>query len=49
MSIQPLQINFGDCPCTQGEKVVTVYPLNEDSIEANIPDGVVPANIGLAA
>lgn len=44
MNTQPLQINFGDCPCTQGKQLVTVYPLNEESIEANIPDGVMPAN-----
>lgn len=44
MNIQPMQITYNNCPCTQGQKVVTVYPLNEESIEAHIPDGVMPAN-----
>ena len=44
MNTHPLTINFGECPCTQGNKEVTVYPLNEDSIEANICDGIMPAN-----
>lgn len=44
MKPRPITINFGDCPCTQEHPMVTVYPLNVDSVEANVPDGVVPAN-----
>lgn len=44
METRPTIIEFKDCPYIDGEKKVEVYPLNKDSIEENIPDGIQPAN-----
>lgn len=44
MKTEALRVNYNNCPCTQGENVVYVYPLNEESVELNIPDGIQPAN-----
>jgi len=44
MKTQPIEITYTNCPCTKGASSVLVYPLNEESIEKNIPDGIMPAN-----
>lgn len=44
MNTDPIVINYEDVPCTWGQQDVTVYPLNEESIDANVADGIQPAN-----
>lgn len=44
MDMEPIVIDFGDIPCTRGQREVTVYPLNEESIEKYVADGIQPAN-----
>ena len=44
METQSIVIEFNNCSCIDGEINVEVYPLNKDSIEKNVPDGIQPAN-----
>lgn len=44
METDPIVIDFEDIPCTRGQREIEVYPLNEESIEENVDDGIQPAN-----
>lgn len=44
MDTKPVIANMGDAPCVGGQREVMVFPLNEESIEEHVADGVQPAN-----
>lgn len=44
MDTDPIVINFGDIPCTFEQGNVKAFPLNIESIDVNVADGIQPAN-----